>query len=333
MFSFAFKTVAGVLLLFIVVGFLRTWQMEHGDNQKLFLKGTVPSPVLSGFYEGVVPGHKFSWVGKKFDDSNNAGINVFDNGSSAQIYKYPFVTSLGKGVKDESLDVLKIDYDISGNPFWLRFVLDEVVETAPGQYLGKLQVRFIWKFPFTLGFFTLKAPGDNFEQGANKTYTEDGSTFQRYWNADLGISFAYKINPDGYNLIEEDVKKVNDKTLEKFFAIVNKKDYEELQNSTIPREGPPQITLLIFKNSENKHVDSWLKDHGFTVNYSANTKLDKVDLGGTSGVRYKAEGLYQDDVLVLENNYHIYVFTGSYNALTDRIHQDFLDFLKTVNLF
>jgi hypothetical protein len=144
-----------LVLASIVLGIARTWQEEHSENQKLFSSGSAPNPMPDGFYSGSVPGHTFSWQGKKFFAASSTGINVFTSGSTTE-EKYPFVTSIGKGVRDTTRDVLKIDYDIPSNPFWLRPILDEILQIAPGQYLGKLQLRIIPGFPFTLGYFELK---------------------------------------------------------------------------------------------------------------------------------------------------------------------------------
>ena len=148
------KLGAAIILFGLIVGFVRNYQVAHNDAAQKFLAGKVPNPSPGGFYEGTVPGHKVSWLGKKFT-SPTAGVNVFKDGESTR-EKYPFVTSVGTGLKDREIQVLKIDYAIPENPFWLRPIIDEIVEVAPGEYLGKLHVRIIPGFPFTLAFFNLK---------------------------------------------------------------------------------------------------------------------------------------------------------------------------------
>ncbi len=146
-----------VLLLFVllVAAGLRTLQLEHSESQKTFVAGKVGSQHPNGFYKGTVPGFLVPWHGKKFDKMASTGINVFPV-VAGQIEKYPFKTSVGKGIRDTGQDVFQIEYNIPANPFWLHPILDEIVETAPGQYLGKLQVRLIPGYPFTLSFFELK---------------------------------------------------------------------------------------------------------------------------------------------------------------------------------
>ncbi len=120
-------------------------------DQKVFLSGKIPNPLPDGFYKGSLRKLKTSWQGKKFDAKNSTGINLI---SGKELY--PFKTYIAKGLADKNLDVLKIDYDIPGNPFWLRFILDEIVETSPNHCLGKVHIKLIPGLPITLGFFQLE---------------------------------------------------------------------------------------------------------------------------------------------------------------------------------
>ena len=146
------------ILVFTVIaaalGTFRTWQTKHSANQKTFAAGAAPNPLPNGLYRGSVPGHAVSWIGKKFNATDSTGINVFDV-AGTPTEKYPFKTFIGKGLYDIALDVLVIDYNIPANPFWLRPVLDEVAEITPGKYLGKLNLRIIPGYPFTLSYFEL----------------------------------------------------------------------------------------------------------------------------------------------------------------------------------
>lgn len=154
-----------LLLVSLVLLWLRTLQMKKEPNQHDFSHGSVPSPKPDGFYQGHA-GFDSRWVGKKFNAENSTGINVFKSkskdepasaqGSGVAKEKYPFVTSVGTGLFDEKLFVLKIDYNIKGNPFWIRWILDEIVQVAPNEYLGKMHIRLIPGFPFSVLYFELK---------------------------------------------------------------------------------------------------------------------------------------------------------------------------------
>lgn len=146
---------AFISLAFVVFGLVRTRQMLRSEEQPLFGQGRVPTRMPDGFYAGSAAGYEGTWKGKEFDASNMKGVNIFRR-RNADRRLYPFSMSTGKGVSDTELDVLRIDYDIDANPFWLRPVLDEVVEIEGGVLLGKLQYRLIPRKPFSIIFFRLE---------------------------------------------------------------------------------------------------------------------------------------------------------------------------------
>lgn len=143
--------ILGIILItlgiVILLGSIRTWQTKNSPNQKIFSAGKVPSK-LTGFYKGNVKGLKTTWQGKEF--SKSEGINVFQDGSK----NYPFKTYVAKGLTD-NIDVLKIDYSQNKSPWWLKYILDELVEISPGKYLGKVHITVIPGLPFTVGYFSL----------------------------------------------------------------------------------------------------------------------------------------------------------------------------------
>ncbi len=151
-----FLCMLGFLLFLLVVaiagGFWRSYTVNQSPDQQIFLKGTYPHPALDGPYKGSVKGWSGSWKGKQFTASG--GINVFDE-HGKEVLKYPFHIYKAHGLTD-SIEVLKIDYATNQNPWWLRPILDELVQVEPGKYLGKMQARIIPGFPFTVTFFRLE---------------------------------------------------------------------------------------------------------------------------------------------------------------------------------
>lgn len=165
---------------------------EHGAGLRalnaLFREGQLPAQAPDGRYAGDLVSTVFGpavdrataaigavympWRGKVFDAALHSGGNLF-TASSARLIRpfdpnmrddspglvraYPFHTYAGTGVVDGDRSVLKIDYDLPANPFGLiRRVLDEVVEVAPGYYLGKahLRLRGRWR---TVAYFALRS--------------------------------------------------------------------------------------------------------------------------------------------------------------------------------
>ena len=149
-------TILSVLTLVALIGgVVRTLMMTRSEDQDLFLASTTPAPLPDGFYVGDAGTIDVPWLGKRFDRANSSGINLLSQRGQEK-EAYPFRTYIGKGLRDGHMDVLKIDYDIDGNPFWLRPALDEMVQVQPGLLLGKLHYRFIPGYPFTLTFFRLE---------------------------------------------------------------------------------------------------------------------------------------------------------------------------------
>ncbi len=147
------KIVVLILVVILVGMFLRTMQLTTSSDEKEFSAGTA-TETPNGLYAGSAAGPTFTWLGKRFDASKGTGINVFSNTTNSTTDKYPFVFSKAQGVHN-NMQVIAIDYNLPQNPWYLRLVLDEIVATAPGYYLGKLQLRIIPGYPFTMTFFRL----------------------------------------------------------------------------------------------------------------------------------------------------------------------------------
>jgi len=165
--------IAAWLLFWWLVNFLA----EHSANQKRFETGSTPQTAPEGFYRGtahVLFDADVPWMGKSFDSANNLGFNIFTPAGAsilkvlAPFYKrytvnedgntraYYFQTRTAPGLKDPELNVVKLDYDSPENPFSIRIILDEIVEVAPQEYLGKIHVKVFPGFYSTIGYFGLK---------------------------------------------------------------------------------------------------------------------------------------------------------------------------------
>jgi hypothetical protein len=143
--------VLATLLVCVAAGLYQTHKVERAANQAKFRGGRLPSPLPDGPYKGnAFTGLGKNWQGKVFDRNKNVGINQFADGQ-----RYSFRTYAAPGLRDQDIQVLRIDYNQSGNPLWLRFVVDEIVQTTPGHYLGKIHVKIIPGLPFSLGYFEL----------------------------------------------------------------------------------------------------------------------------------------------------------------------------------
>jgi hypothetical protein len=146
------------LIFLLIVGLLflfRTLYVQVKPQQKEFMSGEIPKKMPDGFYNGSVGLSQTAWLGKRFNAEKQAGINKFKNEDDDVVEVFPFVTYIGKGLIDKEKDVIKIDYSKNRSPWWIRFILDEIVEVGPDSYLGKVHINIIPGMPFTVGYFRL----------------------------------------------------------------------------------------------------------------------------------------------------------------------------------
>jgi hypothetical protein len=141
------------------------------------VEGKLPSVAPDGFYEGsayMLGDRSVPWLGKSFEAANSVGFNIFTPlGASllkitTPFYKlfrknadgntaaYYFKTSTSRGFRDLQIDTYKLDYDSPENPFLIRMILDEIVEIAPQEFLGKVHMKVFPGYYATIGYFGLR---------------------------------------------------------------------------------------------------------------------------------------------------------------------------------
>ncbi len=128
--------------------------VERKIEQASFTKGTADLSGLDGDYIGVAHGYSGSWQGKTIFKNKKSGINRFLYGEKLE-QKYPFGLSIQKALRDTGKDVIVLNYNQPGNPWWLKYIVDEMVQTGPQEYLGKVHVKIAPDLVFTLGYFSL----------------------------------------------------------------------------------------------------------------------------------------------------------------------------------
>ena len=160
--------------------------------EEMFRAGTRPDPLPDGFLPGQLlatstwaPLDSFAlrlarawmpWRGKSFDPRSMTGVNRFMQTAGTRaafkavfpryqpvhsapdrIEAFPFRNRIDAGEIDPDVEVLKIDYDFEANPdFLIRRILDELVQVAPGRYLGRVLLRAGVRFR-PIGFFSLRS--------------------------------------------------------------------------------------------------------------------------------------------------------------------------------
>lgn len=130
-----FLLVLVALFVFVVVGML-AWSIRvNGRAENVaFVAGKMPQPALDGIYNGNTQ-TKSNWQGKRFIASDQSGLNIFEDGE-----RYKFKTASAKSLSSDN-QVLKLDYNQAGNPWWLRLIVDEISQVNDNEYQGKVYLK------------------------------------------------------------------------------------------------------------------------------------------------------------------------------------------------
>lgn len=176
LFLLIFLSIVLAVLLWLLFWSLVSFINGQRSYQKQFTDGQIPKEKPEGFYSGaahLIPFKKVPWLGKSFTSVENSGFNIFTPSGAkllkllTPLYKlfsvnddsntkaYNFKTCIGKSLKDKDLQVIKLDYNGAENPFLIRIILDEIVEIAPEQFLGKVHLKVFPSFYATIGYFGL----------------------------------------------------------------------------------------------------------------------------------------------------------------------------------
>lgn len=152
----------------------------------------------------------------------------------------------------------------------------------------------------------------------------------KYSDSVLGFAFEYRKGPNGYVLQSPPHGNEEEADFEEAFILMMKSDYDAMQIAE-GTEGPPTISVLVYRNSKKQTARVWAEANAATSNF--NLKLDEPKVavvGGEKGVRYMVDGLYRMDTLVIAHGDFMYLISGAYLEEDSLIREDFKAFLQTL---
>ena len=164
-------------------------------------------------------------------------------------------------------------------------------------------------------------------------FSRNGETWSRYRNADLGVRFEYRLEPDGYALVQQDIEELPSDEVVESVSLFNSEEYQELLASDIPREGPPSISLIVFENPDNLSLKQWAEESLVSAFSQAIGEIQELEFSGVPAIRYTYDGLYMTEVTIAHNSGRIYLFSGSYLDEDSAIREDFLEMLEYISLY
>lgn len=186
-----------------------------------------------------------------------------------------------------------------------------------------------------VGIAVLVLVGGYFYFSGNAVEVENNATYATFSDPSVELQFEYKSEPDGY--VVDDLTAFIGEQQEgtevlKVFRVMNAREKAELEASEGGREGPPVITVMIFKNLRNQSASQWAD--AFPLFSGMELVLGAVDrdavVGGANAIRYRTDGLYQNENVVVAHGGYMYYFNGSFLEENSTIHKDFFALVDSV---
>lgn len=148
---------------------------------------------------------------------------------------------------------------------------------------------------------------------------EEAFSLRAYANDMYGVTFTY---PSNYVLSEAEHDGYHS------IFLTDKKDLPAPQNG----EGPPGISLVIYKNTDQAPLVSWLKSaEGSNFNL-ANGMYASTTVSGETAVSYHWSGLYEGSSVAFALNNYIFIGSVTYIAPDDPQIKIYRDVLSSIEL-
>jgi hypothetical protein len=117
----------------------------------------------------------------------------------------------------------------------------------------------------------------------------------------------------------------------KIIVLATAEDAAEMESGNQGGEFPPTITIRIFSNDQKEQPDNWVLNHPRFSNIELKMgETIETKVGGAEAVRYRADGLYASDVVVVTHGSYTYVFDGSYIDENSDIRKDFIALIDSI---
>lgn len=146
----------------------------------------------------------------------------------------------------------------------------------------------------------------------------------------IGVRFLYRTDPHTQMITEIKRGTESDATFVKGYQLALRSDFESMEERGAG-EGPPTITLTVFKNEQKLFPRLWATQFPLQSNIElARTDPQEVLVGDSEAVRYLVDGLYSIDTFVVTHDKYIYVVSGAYMDDNSLIRRDFLSFIESI---
>jgi hypothetical protein len=146
----------------------------------------------------------------------------------------------------------------------------------------------------------------------------------------LNIRFLYRTVPNGYTVTKYTPSTSDDELFIGGYQLVLKSEQGAHMNAS---EGPPDISVRIFKNSDRLSPRVWAESNTALSNFGLlQSAPTEVTFARVAGIRYVVEGLYRIDTVILSQGNRIYMITGAYGDDAPTAREDVASLLTSFEL-
>lgn len=145
-------------------------------------------------------------------------------------------------------------------------------------------------------------------------------------STEYGFSFTYQ---DEYVAVVEDTAPSGDLVFAQM--VFDADEYQELKESTVPREAPVSLTIEVFRNPMNLEAQEWvMQNERSNYQLSQDGDTSTVMLGDTDFLTYTYDGLYRTNAYVYAQEGYVYIFSNMLADGDGPMRSDMEELLRTV---
>jgi hypothetical protein len=173
------------------------------------------------------------------------------------------------------------------------------------------------------------------EDGGNIVPCEDVTHYFRVTgivqDEETALNFSYRKGPNGYMLRVDPHQMSTIPDFVRGYQLMLVNDYLEMQNVTVPREGPPTIEIRAYKNTDALEPAMWAENNPLESNVKLAVENPvEATVAGAKAVQYRTNGLYVADTYVVTQGDFVYVFIASFVDESSPMSADLKTLLDTI---
>jgi len=147
------------------------------------------------------------------------------------------------------------------------------------------------------------------------------TTTETLASEEYGFSLPYRASPRGYVMVMPADAPEGDLLF--FRSLFDAEEYAALEESEVPREGPPVITVSVYRNPMSRPAEEWIRTtEASNFALAPQDEIGSVRIGETTYATYQYDGLYLTDAYVFVRDGYAYLFTAGFADAESSMRED-----------